>query len=340
MAKGLITSRWQDSRNALGASTVQLLAGDVGGTKSWLAWVELAWQQPARTVFEQRYASTDFPDAVSLLRRFIQDTGRGLPDRICLAMPGPVGERRVRLTNLDWLVDADELARQLTVPDVRLLNDFQAAAAGVETLRKTDWRVINSGVPRLGGLRVISGAGTGLGVAWMQSDESGHWNVFASEGGHMDFAPSGAAQVALLDWLADQYPDHVSWERLLSGNGLSAIHAWMGRNAGIDQAVPAHDIHAAALAGEPMAISAIELFCDIYAAWAGNLAVTFQPQGGLFLAGGMGIHLQDWIVTPRFREIMTAKGRMSPLVSAMPVYLVMNPRLGVQGAILSGSLPG
>lgn len=340
MAKGLTTVRWQDARNELGTTTIQLLAGDVGGTKSWLAWVELAWQQPVRTVFEQRYASQDFPDALSLLRKFIQDTGRGLPDRMCLAMPGPVEDGRVRLTNLDWQVDADELSVQLAIPDVRLINDFQAAAAGVETLRKTDWRVINPGIPRLGATRVITGAGTGLGVAWMQSVGSADWKVYPSEGGHMDFAPADERQAKLLAWLARRHSDHVSWERLLSGSGLSAMHAWLDDNAAGESLLPADEIHTAALAGEPVATAAIELFCDIYAAWTGNLAVTFQPQGGLFLAGGMGIHLQDWIMTSRFREIMISKGRMSPLVGATPVYLVTNPRLGLQGAILSGHNSG
>lgn len=329
-------SRWHDSHNTLGAQSVNLVAGDIGGTWSRLAWFSQAWQQPRRIAFEHVYRSDAFTDAIHLLRTFFVDAAQaGLPDRICLALPGPVDEQRAALTNLDWIVDAQQIATELGLAEVCFVNDFQAAAAGVESLGRADLRVLIPGVPRLGATRVITGAGTGLGVAWMQSDLRGNWQVFASEGGHADFAPVDARQCELLHWLAQRHGGHVSWERVLSGGGLSALHAFVcGRDPHTDeQDVEPARIHELAVQGVREAVQAIQLFADVYAAWVGNLAVLYQPRGGLYLAGGMSIHLQDWLVAQRFVALATAKGRMSALVTQTPVYLVTHGRVGLLGAM-------
>ncbi len=327
--------RWQDRRNELGGQAVNLLAADIGGTTSRLVWFTHGMQQPVRIVFEKSYPSSAFADAESLLRAFLAEGPEaGLPDRLCLALPGPVDGGRVQLTNLDWQVDALELSQKLRIGEVCFINDFQAAARGVESLGRSDLRVVIPGIPRLGGTRVITGPGTGLGVAWMQSDATGGWQVFPSEGGHADFAPADSGQCELLHWLAARHGVHVSWERLLSGAGLPALYSFLsGSDPAVEDHLDAAQIHARALGGEVLAERSIHFFTDLLAAWAGNLAVSWQPRGGLYLAGGMSIHLQDWIVTERFAQKAMAKGRMAALVGEMPLYLVTNPRLGVLGAM-------
>lgn len=328
-------SQWHDTRNEMGTRTFNVVAGDIGGTKSWLVWFVQSWQQPQKILFERQYDSGQFVSAGALLTRFFLDAGReSPPDRLFLALPGPVDARQVRLTNLDWNVDADVLGRELGIADVRFVNDFQAAARGVETLNKSDLCVLNAGVPKLGGTRVITGAGTGLGVAWMQAENEGKYAVYASEGGHMDFAPANTEQSQMLAWLARRY-GHVSWERVLSGGGLSALFEYLSLQAGkpVLPSVEAAEIHARALQSEPTAQAAVQLFADIYAAWVGNLAVLYQPRGGLYLAGGVSIHLQDWLKQERFMRMAAEKGRMAELVLQTPVYLIINSRLGLQGAM-------
>jgi glucokinase len=329
-------SQWHDARNEMGTRTLNVVAGDIGGTKSWLVWFVQSWQQPQKILFERQYDSTQFASARALLTRFFSDAGReSPPDRLFLALPGPVDARQVRLTNLAWLVDADALSRELEIADVRFINDFQAAARGVETLNKSDVCVLNAGVPKLGGTRVITGAGTGLGVAWMQAGgDGGKYTVYASEGGHMDFAPFNAEQSQVLAWLVHRY-GHVSWERVLSGAGLSALFEYLSLQAGkpVLSSVDAAQVHARALQNEPTAQAAVQLFADVYAAWVGNLAVLYQPRGGLYLAGGISIHLQDWLKQERFMRVAAEKGRMAELVLQMPVYLITNPRLGLQGVM-------
>ena len=333
--------RWRDPLDFFKTKTLHVLAGDIGGTKSWLVWFVHTTHQAPRVLFEQRYESAVFGSAGELLHRFMADAGRVLPpDSICLALPGPVEQRRVALTNLDWVVDADVLSKDLGVAEVRFVNDFQAAAAGVATLHKADYVILNSGLTRLGATRVITGAGTGLGLAWMQADQHGEYQTFATEGGHIDFAPADAQQCELLTWMAKyinkQKLVHVSWERMLSGAGLEALyqyHQWRINGQVVQEVTDAARIHADALQHEPVASAAVQMFTDIYAAWIGNLALLYQPRGGLYIAGGMAIHLQAWLKAERFLQIAADKGRMADLVRQTPIYLITNPRLGVQGAI-------
>ena len=329
-------TRWHDAQNYFKTKTMSVIAGDIGGTKSWLVWFVQPSHQPLQIIFEQRYESAQFADASALLRRFMVDAGREIrPDRLCLALPGPLASRRVALTNLDWVVDADRLSHDLAVSEVRFVNDFQAAAAGIDILHKTDYLVLNPGLLRLPATRLITGAGTGLGVAWMQADANGKYQTFASEGGHIDFAPANQQQCDLLVWLQQRYA-HVSWERVLSGAGLAALYAFSNWAAG-GQVAPvaqnAAQIDALAQQNDPIALAAVQLFADIYAAWTGNLILLFQPRGGLYIAGGMAIHLQSWLKKERFLQVALNKGRMAELVRSVPIYLVTNPRLGVQGAM-------
>jgi glucokinase len=321
---------WVDNNNQLGTHIVNTVAGDIDGTKSWLVWFTHKLNRPAVVLFEKTYISAEFASPSDLIRQFIADAGHGvrMPDSLLLALG------QVRLTNLDWLFDVRALKQDLAIADVRFVNDFQAAAAGVATLDKADYVVLNHGLPRPGGVRVITGAGTGLGLAWMQADARGVYRTYTTEAGHIDFAPADELQTQLLVWLRARYA-HVAWERILSGAGLSSVHEFLTLRLYKQDAtvLDVVQIHSLAVAGNALARQAVQLFMDIYAAWVGNVAMLYQPQGGLYIAGGMATQLQAWMADMRFMQTCTAKGRTADLVQKTPIYLVTNPRLGLQGAM-------
>lgn len=333
--------RWKDPQDFLHTKTKSIIAGDIGGTKSWLVWFAQVPHQSARVLFERCYASTKFDSVSALMQTFMAEAGRtSPPDILCLGLPGPVELGRVALTNLDWIADAEMLKKELGITDVRFINDFQAAAAGVATLKKMDYWTLNAGLVRMGATRVITGAGTGLGLAWMEADQLGDYHTFSTEGGHSDFAPANQQQCDLLNWLASTTETplmaHVSWERILSGMGLCSLYQFYQNTCNEPDTltpVNASNIHAAALRQEPIALAAVQMFADIYAAWVGNLALLYQPRGGLYISGGMAIHLQTWLKAERFLQKATDKGRMAELVRQTPIYLITNSRLGVQGAM-------
>ena len=317
---------------------MELIAGDIGGTKSWLVWVAAASQGTQHLRFEKVYASADFVSAEALLRQFMDDAQAGAqPDKLLLALPGALHAQRVTLTNLEWTLDASELQAALGIAAVHFINDFQAAAAGVATLTGADLVALNPPPAVPGGVRAITGAGTGLGLAFMLADADGRYRSHATEGGHVDFAPANPMQGRLLEQLRTEY-GHVSWERVVSGSAMNDLYRFCCIEQG--QSLPDGPIDGAALtslaeSGNEAAEAALNLFVDLYGAWVGNVALMYQPSGGLFIAGGVAGHMQARIRSPRFMVAAASKGRMRSVVERTPVFLITCNRLGVQGAIAS-----
>ncbi len=321
---------------------MEIIAGDIGGTKSWLARVAENAGANYPPDYERVYASTDFVDIESLLRRFMHDAQfAGPPARMVLALPGAIRGRRVKLTNLDWVLDADALQAEFGIAEVHFINDFEAAAEGVATLTPADCVTLNAQPVEAGGVRAITGAGTGLGLAWMIAERDGQYRAWPSEGGHIDFAPANPRQMRLLEFVRDELDAvdeavHVSWERLVSGLGFGSLYRFCSQEAGTTiSAAAAPDgaaISALAAAGDPAADAALELFVELYGAWVGNVALLYKPSGGLYVAGGVATHLRQRMQSPRFMAACTDKGRMRSVVEATPIFLITNKRLGVQGA--------
>ncbi len=195
---------------------MNIIAGDIGGTKSWLAWVE-AGGQAMEVRFEQVYPSADFASADALLQQFMADAQQASkPDVVCLALPGPVQDTQpITLTNLDWTLEKSALQALLDTPELVFINDFQAAAAGVATLTADDYVVLNPGMGGEGAssVRVITGAGTGLGLAWMQADASGHYHTLCHRRRAHRFRPRQCPTGTLAGVYAPTFP------AMFRGNG-------------------------------------------------------------------------------------------------------------------------
>ena len=316
---------------------MELIAGDIGGTKSWLAWVNVT-PQGEQLRYEKVYASADFESATALLKQFMMDAQmEAAPDQLLLALPGALHGQRTTLTNLSWTLDATDMHRALGIATVRFINDFQASAAGVATLTAQDVVVLNPGDSQPGEVRAITGAGTGLGLAFMTADATGHYQSHATEGGHIDFAPANAQQARLLEFLRSEY-GHASWERAVSGSAIHDLYRFCCielQHVLPDEPVDGATLSAWADSGQATAQAALDLFIDLYGAWIGNVALVYQPRGGLYIAGGVAGHLQARMQSPRLMAAATDKGRMRGVVERTPIYLITCARLGVQGAIAS-----
>lgn len=315
---------------------MKLLAADIGGTKSWMCLSTIDAEGHQGILFEHIYQSLEFDNANDLLARFIADAGATnlKIDKMCLALPGVVSKRKASLTNLDWELDADTLENDFSIDHVCFINDFAAAALGVSTLDVSECITLNAGNPIEKCTKVVTGAGTGLGLAWLNFVD-GRYHPNATEGGHIDFAPTSSHQVALFEMLLDEH-DHVSYERLLSGEGLQTIYHFLNRTA---EEVPSpSEITLSANEGNELAIQTLELFVEIYAAYIGNLAMLYKPLGGLYIAGGIASKILPWMQSKEFLEICFNKGRMRKVVENTPIYLVTNDRLGLQGVLSLGKI--
>jgi len=322
-----------------------LLVADVGGTKTLVQRV-MVDEDGLHASREVRYPSADFQDLETLVEAFLKSEDEALPiEGACLAIAAPIVDtgdgQRARVTNLPWELDSRSVESRCGIARVRLVNDFEAAAYGIDTLTDDELAVLQRGKPRPRAPRLVVGAGTGLGVAqllWY----GGEYEVVPSEGGHGDFAPADELQIALLRDLMVRY-GHVSVERLVSGSGLVAIYEFLNRDGqapaiGALQARTARDDPAAAVSAEARrdangtAARAVTLFVEIYGAAVGNLALVNLPYGGIYLAGGIAAKLLDRLRDGRFLDAMARKGRMTHLLADMPVAVVTETDLGLRGA--------
>lgn len=308
-----------------------LLAVDVGGTKTLLRLVS----GNDDVIIEKRLENASYPTFEALLAFFLASQPAQEIATVCVAVAGPVNGRQAKLTNLDWHIDADQVANQLTLSPraVRLCNDFEALAAAIPALSSEQYICLQSGESDTSAPVAIIGAGTGLGQAYTLPGSTGQWQVFATEGGHTDFAPTDALQQQLLDFVLRDYA-HVSYERLLSGAGIGLIYRFLANNAEqpVTLETPAEISKAALSRQDQLACQTLDLFAKVYGAQAGNLALTLMSRGGVFIAGGIAPKILPKLTDGTFMTAFLAKGRMQSLMKTFPVYVITDTSAGLTGA--------
>jgi glucokinase len=246
------------------------------------------------------------------------------------------------LTNLKWRVDAAALGARFAIPRFEIINDFAAVAAAVPGLRGDDLLTLQEGEQDPHGNCLVVGAGTGLGcsfLTWHQDRYVAH----GTEAGHIDFAATDPEQDALLVYLRATLKGRVSYERVVSGGGLPRILGFLEHSGGTPSQALRDAItsdNAPAVIAEfglgkldPLAVRALEMFVSAYGAFAGNLALATLASGGVYIAGGVARRNARQFQEGGFIRAFTHKGRFSPLLARYPVHLIMDPRVGVRGAL-------
>jgi glucokinase len=304
-----------------------ILCGDIGGTKTLLGLAN-----GGQLVADRRYTNADFPDFGSLLASFFSDTQTDSVQLAgaCLALAGPIADdgTSARLTNLHWTIDAAELARRFGLPPPRLVNDFAAAAVGAVTAHDDQLALLQAGEPLAEAPRLVVGAGTGLGMAIVLPRDGG-WQCIAGEGGHVAFAPANEQQSALWHFLAQRH-GRVTWERVVSGPGLAAIHEFL------DGVVLSPEQVVEQAKDDPAGTAArsLDMFLDAYGAFAGDMALACLARGGVFLAGGIATRLIDRLPVSGFLAAFNAKAEHAAIAARMPVRVATDPLLGLRGAMM------
>jgi len=326
-----------------------LLAADVGGTKAAVA-LAVAGARP-EVVAQHVYACQEFAGLQPILESFLQQPvvagHRGAIAAACFSVAGPVTYNSTTLTNLGWKINGNALAVELRLPEVRLMNDFAAAGRGIGQLAPGEIETLQAGNPVAQAARLIIGAGTGLGVGLLTWQDNGY-TVHPSEAGHADFAPVDELQDRLLTHLRRSF-GRVSYERVVSGPGLMRIFSFLQESgagspskqlqeASKQRADTAEVIAKFGMARlDPLAVRTLDLFVSIYGAFAGNLALTALARGGVYVSGGIAPRIAPKLKDGAFLRAFMQKGRFSDLLAAMPVRVVMNPHVGLRGALLEAA---
>ncbi len=316
-----------------------ILAGDIGGTSARLAAFELVGSN-LRVVAEKNYVSRQYASLSDVVAGFVASHSLRVTSA-CFGIAGPVRDGRVATPNLPWVVEDAPLARQLGLTEVALINDLEANAWGISALEPNDIATVNVGIPKVQGNAAVIAAGTGLGEAGLCFDGERH-RPFAGEGGHADFAPRDAVEIELLQHLIKKF-GRVSYERVLSGPGLCNIYQFL-RDSGHGVETPAvvaamRDQDAAAVISLAategrcdLCSRALELFVSILGAETGNVALKFMAVAGVYLGGGIAPKILAKLREPAFLQAFLAKGRMTPLLEAMPVRVILNEKTALLGA--------
>jgi glucokinase len=321
-----------------------LLAGDIGGTKTALG-LYSADRGSRAPLLQSEYPSAKYASLGAVVREFLATTDLKA-DRACFAVAGPAIAGSIQVTNLPWHLRESELAAELELRSVHLVNDLEAIADAMTILDARELHQLNPGEPVHGAAKAVIAPGTGLGEAFLVWDGV-RYHSFPSEGGHADFAPTTEQQAGLLLFLLRRC-DHVSVERVCSGPGLVNIYRYLresgcAESADLSRAIAENRrdgprlISDAALRPnpDPLSRSALQLFVSILGAEAGNLALKVWSIGGVYLAGGIPQRNLPALEDGRFMSAFTAKGRMGDLLSRVPVYVV-----ALQAALLGAAHVG
>ena len=313
-----------------------ILAGDVGGTKTALAWVDEGAIVGSRT-----YLSADYASLAEIVREFVAARAADRVRAACFGIAGPIVNGVVKTTNLPWVIEAKDFVALLGTASVRLINDLEAIAYGVAAVGDEGFVTLNAGRSDGTGNAAVIAAGTGLGEAGLYWDGRAH-RPFASEGGHASFAPRDEVEIALLQFLLTER-DHVSWERVLSGPGLHNIYRFLRDAKRGDEptwlADRIRDRDPAAVIAEcaldhtsPLCEQALRLFISLYGAEAGNLALKTFATGGVFVAGGIAPKILPALTDGVFLEAFLRKGRFRSVLETVSVRVVVTDTIALLGA--------
>jgi len=317
-----------------------ILAGEIGATRTRLAAFDKEGSR-LKVVVEKTYQSQEHGSLSEIIAAFIQAEGIAVHSA-CLGVAGPVRRGRSKISNLPWVIDSRDLAKQLKLDSVGMINDLEAYAYGIDGLDSKDFVTLNAGSEDAEGNRAVISARTGLGVAGLYWDGYRH-HPFACEGGHSDFAPRNALEMELLAYLQKKY-GRISYERLLSGPGIKNIYDFLRDAHKADEPQWLKDQIAAAqdppavisqLAQEGKAAicdQTLSIFVSIYGAETGNCALNFLSTGGIFIGGSVAAKNVSKMKDPIFMESFLDKGRMVDLLKEIPVTIVLNDDSGIIGA--------
>ncbi len=323
-----------------------ILAGDVGGTKVDLALCKFDRGQ-LLTVHDHKFHARDFPGLVQVVEAFLDECRQTLGQPVdvlaaCFGVPGPVRHGRLKLTNLPWVLDSSQLAVDLKIEHVFLINDLEANGYGIAELTPEQILVLSKGDPAAEGNRGLIAAGTGLGEAILVWN--GHsYLPMASEGGHSDFAARNEEEIDLLRYLQKTLGGRVSSERVISGIGLANVYAYCRDVKGLPEPQWLKDRMRTedpnAVIGElgesgasELCVEALNIFVSAYGAEAGNLALKILAVGGMYVGGGIAPKLLKKMQDGTFMKAFTDKGRLSDLLVQTPVRLILESRAALMGA--------
>lgn len=299
-----------------------ILVGDIGGTNARFALVTDADSPAAEPQIVQTANFATIDDAIQAA---VLDRSPVRPRSAVLAVAGPVDGDEIELTNCPWVVRPKKMFSIVGLEDVVVLNDFEAQALAVVALGPEHLEQIGGGEPIPYAGRVVLGPGTGLGVAGLIHSR-GIWIPIPGEGGHMDIGPRSPRDFEIFPHI-EPLEGRISGEQILCGRGLVNAYRAVARADGVEPryTMPAEITKAALDRTDPVAEEALEFFVTCLGRTAGDLALVFKAQGGVFLTGGIAQKIVPALKAGNFRAAFEDKAPHGEMMRTIPVYVLTHP---------------
>ena len=299
------------------------LLGDIGGTHARFAW-QAAPGEPLTDI--ATYWCAEHGSLALTLREYLEDHGKAAPPSCALGIANPVTGDVVTMTNHHWSFSVSALQREMGFERLVVINDFTALALALPLLPPDALQPLGGGPGDAGAPLAVIGAGTGLGVSGLLRVPGGPAVAINGEGGHVTLAAMDDREAEVIAVLRKRF-GHVSAERVLSGPGLTNLHAALAELGGQAAAPlgPAEVIARAREAADPLCNEAIDLFCRFLGSAAGDLALTLGARGGVYIGGGIAPRLLPELRTSRLRERFEGKGRFAAYLAPIPVWVIDTP---------------
>lgn len=304
-----------------------VLLGDIGGTNARFSILAGADQEPQVLPIVRTADFAQIDDAVRAVLAGVSPT----PRSAVLAVAGPVDGDAIELTNCPWIVRPRAMLAGLGLTDIVIINDFEAQALAVTALGPEHLVAIGDGGAEAEASRVVVGPGTGLGVAGLVRAR-GIWVPVPGEGGHVDIGPRNDREAAIFARI-ELLEGRISAEHALSGRGIVNLYRGVTLASGL---LPVHAdpaaVTAAALAGDDAAAAeTLALWARLLGRLAGDMALVFMSQGGVFLTGGIPQKVLPALMTGAFRAEFEDKAPHSELMRTIPVSVVTHPLAALVG---------
>ena len=306
---------------------------DVGGTSTRIALCAHGPDGRWAVVGSATALNRNFPSFEALAADLMGRLG------VCRGSPHPIGVAAAGVIRDGvYVVHPDYPGGELDTscfgafgPVTAVINDFEAQAWSLctSTLDLTT-HVSGPREHRVGGVRLVIGPGTGLGVAGLEAGQGVDCErVIRSEGGHGTIPFQFEEQLPFFRFLIE-HPDAVRHsgkmctEAVLSGGGLSLIHQFHTGNYVDPMSV-----------GDQVTEDDLRLFALHLGLTCRQMVATFTGFAGLYLTGGVLRRTQmltQPAVLSQFKRGLCSSVRHAEALENTPVWLLTDDNGGALGA--------
>ena len=353
-----------------GSNKYNVLVGDIGGTHIRFRLLKMSKKEEdlIETIDTTKLKTADFESMEKAFLHYLKLVGDNYPQIAVVGVAGPVQDNTImKLTNIPhWKsVSGEELGKKLNIKKFLFLNDFACNSYGIQTKLKLgdDYIVINEGEKNKEGPISIIGPGTGLGMGYLLKDKKNkYYTIGTSEGGHQNFSRKNKIFFELAEFVKSEYNlEHVTIENICSGQGMVPLYKFLlkkeqengvninniDREESLAKKVDifnnykdkktrdslSNEITIKGVKNEcHLSRKVVELFIEILADTASDLALLTLPSGGIYLLGGISITIEPFMKESNlFMKYFVDKDH-SFMLKNFPVYLIKNDDIGMIGA--------